>query len=104
MPNVLGMCSAKFKLKLIMETIQIKRNLAEEILDQLKGAQADQYVQSTENVINDLNQALHIPFVSQRRELLLAFYQHLIDNDPFPINSFSKEREVDRFLKANNCG
>ena len=47
-PNGLGMCSAKFKLKLIMETIQIKRNLAEEILDQLKGAQADQYVQSTE--------------------------------------------------------
>jgi hypothetical protein len=41
--------------------------------------------------------------VNNRREVLLTFYQHLIDNDPFPINSFSKEREVDRFLKANNC-
>ena len=66
--------------------------------------QQDSYVQSTENVINDLKQALRIPVVRYRRGLLLAFYQHLIDNEPFPINSFSKEREVDRFLKANNCG
>lgn len=42
--------------------------------------------------------------VSNRRELLLVFYQHLIDNDPFPIHSSAKHREVDRFLKANNCG
>lgn len=42
--------------------------------------------------------------VVNRRELLLAFYQHLVENNPFSINSFSKEREVDRFLKANNNG
>ncbi len=87
-----------------MKTVEIKQRLAEEILDQLEGAQKDSYVQSTENVINDLKQALRIPIVSHRRELLLAFYQHLLDNDPFPIHSSAKHREVDRFLKANNCG
>jgi hypothetical protein len=51
-----------------------------------------------------IKQALRIPVVSHRRELLLAFYQHLLDNDPFPIHSSAKHREVDRFLKANNCG
>ena len=33
------------------------------------------------------------------RDLLLEFYQHLIDNDPLPINTFSKHREVDRFIQ-----
>ena len=85
-----------------MKTVEIKQRLAEEILDQLEGAQKDNYVQSTENVINDLKQALRIPVISHRRELLLAFYQHLLNNDPFPIHSSAKHREVDRFLKAHN--
>jgi hypothetical protein len=52
----------------------------------------------------EVGKALRIGAVSHQRELLLAFYQHLLDNDPLPIDPCSKEREVDRFLKANNCG
>ena len=43
-----------------MKTVTITQKLAEEILDQLEGAQKDCYVQSTENVISDLKQALRI--------------------------------------------
>jgi hypothetical protein len=40
-----------------------------------------------------LKKQCNIGAVSHRRELLLAFYQHLIDNDTFPINSFSKDED-----------
>jgi hypothetical protein len=41
-----------------METITVKRKLVEEALDQLKAAQQDSYVQSTQNVIDELEVAL----------------------------------------------
>lgn len=41
-----------------MENITIKRKLAEEALDQLKSAQQDQFVQSTQNVIDELEVVL----------------------------------------------
>lgn len=41
-----------------METITIKRNLLKEALDQLKAAQQDRYVLSTQNVIDELEVAL----------------------------------------------
>lgn len=44
-----------------METITIKRKLVEDALDQLKAAQQDSYVQSTQNVIDDLEVALREP-------------------------------------------
>jgi hypothetical protein len=65
-------------------------------------------LKNLENEKVTTNEAYHLLCdlynVSHRRELLLAFYQHLLDNDPFPIHSSAKHREVDRFLKANNCG
>lgn len=44
-----------------MKTVTITQKLAEEIIDQLEGAQKDFYVQSTENVISELRQALRKP-------------------------------------------
>lgn len=35
------------------------------------------------------------------KDLLLKFYAHLCDNNPLPINKFSMEREVERFIKMN---
>lgn len=47
-----------------MKTIEIKQKLVEEALDQLKAAQQDRYVQSTQNVIDELELALRQPPVS----------------------------------------
>lgn len=47
-----------------METIKIKQKLVEEALDQLKAAQQDSYVQSTQNVIDELELALRKTDVS----------------------------------------
>lgn len=41
-----------------MKTIEIKQKLVEEALDQLKAAQRDSYVESTQNVIDELELAL----------------------------------------------
>jgi hypothetical protein len=46
-----------------MKTIEIKQKLVEEALDQLKAAQQDSYVQSTQNVIDELELALRQPLV-----------------------------------------
>lgn len=46
-----------------MKTIEIKQKLVEEALDQLKAAQQDSYVQSTQNVIDELELALRQPIV-----------------------------------------
>ena len=43
--------------------IQIKRKLLEEALDQLKAAQQDSYVQSTEMIINEIEVVLRQPAV-----------------------------------------
>jgi hypothetical protein len=51
---------------LIMKTIEIKQKLVEEALDQLKAAQQDSYVQSTQNVIDELELALRQPLVTNR--------------------------------------
>ena len=81
--------------------ITIKRKLLEEALEQLKAAQQDSYVQSTQNVIDDIEVALRQPPVISRRELLLAFYDSLI-GDVMPINKFHSHRSVDRFLASNS--
>lgn len=44
--------------------IKIKRKLIEEALDQLKAAQQDTYVGSTQIVINDLETALRKPYTN----------------------------------------
>jgi len=49
-----------------MKTIEIKQKLVEEALDQLKAAQQDCYVQSTQNVIDELELALRQLPVSGR--------------------------------------
>jgi len=59
-----------------MKTIEIKQTLAEEIVDQLEGAQKDCYVQSTENVINDLKQALRIHDVVGRSGQLVCVHPY----------------------------
>ena len=46
-----------------MKMIEIKRQLLEEILDQLKGAQQDYYVESTEMIINEVKVVLRQPDV-----------------------------------------
>lgn len=46
-----------------MKTIEVKRQLLEEVLDQLKGAQQDCYVLSTQNVIDELEVVLRQPDV-----------------------------------------
>ncbi len=46
-----------------MKTIEVKRRLVEEALDQLKGAQQDCYVLSTQNVIDELEVVLRQPDV-----------------------------------------
>ena len=44
-----------------MKTIEIKQKLLEEALDQLKAAQQDCYVESTQNIIDELELALRQP-------------------------------------------
>lgn len=51
-----------------MKTIEIKQKLVEEALDQLKAAQQDRYVQSTQNVIDELELALRQPPVVRQIE------------------------------------
>ena len=46
-----------------MKTIEVKRQLLTEALDQLKGAQQDCYVLSTQNVIDELEVVLRQPDV-----------------------------------------
>lgn len=58
-----------------MKTIEIKQKLVEEALDQLKAAQQDSYVQSTQNVIDELELALRQPHVSG--SLLKSLHQDL---------------------------
>lgn len=41
--------------------IQIKRQLLEEILDQLKDAQSDRYVESTQSIIDEVEVVLCQP-------------------------------------------
>lgn len=53
-----------------MKTITITKKLAEDILDQLKDVQADCYVQDTQDIIDELNQALRIHDVVGRSEQL----------------------------------
>jgi hypothetical protein len=53
-----------------MKTIEIKQKLLEEALDQLKAAQQDSYVQSTQNVIDELELVLRQPPVGGRSEQL----------------------------------
>ena len=88
-----------------MKTVEIKQRLAEDILDQLEGAQQDNYVQSTENVINDLKQALRIPVVSQRSELLIDFLLHLNNKGLINNHDFDYEKEAKKYAKKLiNCG
>tara|TARA_R110002095_G_scaffold39851_2_gene36735 strand:+ start:1096 stop:1266 length:171 start_codon:yes stop_codon:yes gene_type:complete len=39
--------------------VEVKEELIKEALDQLKAAQLDKYVQSTENVINELQEVIN---------------------------------------------
>lgn len=62
-----------------MKTIEIKQKLVEEALDQLKAAQQDSYVQSTQNVIDELELALRQPPVSERSEQFIALVREVRD-------------------------
>lgn len=57
-----------------MKTIEIKQKLLEEALDQLKAAQQDCYVESTQNIIDELEVALRQPLVSGRSEQLACIH------------------------------
>jgi hypothetical protein len=83
-----------------MKTIEIKQKLVEEALDQLKAAQQDSYVQSTQNVIDELELALRQPPVISQREQLITFIEWKNKKD----NNWLKHidtKEVDDFLKSN---
>jgi len=71
-----------------MGKIEVKRQLLEEALYQLKGAQQDYYVISTQNIIDELEVVLRQPDVS----ISLPDYEYemLIDDEgtPFEINSW----------------
>lgn len=79
-----------------MKTIEIKQKLVEEALDQLKSAQQDVYVQSTQNVIDELELALRQPSVISRRELLLDFAEYS-ENDK---TSTAIDECVDNYLDS----
>ena len=49
---------------MIMKTIEIKRRLLEEALDQLKAAQQDCYVHTTEMIIDEIEVVLRQPDVT----------------------------------------
>lgn len=83
-----------------MKTIETKQKLVEEALDQLKAAQQDSYVQSRQNVIDELEIALRQPPVISRRELLLA-YSSSAENLHACKGEFENEYAVDKWL-ANN--
>lgn len=78
------------------------RDLAEKIYQDLNKNGAG-LGNASIGIINQTLESHPSPVVIDKRELLLAFYQHLLNNDPFPIQQSAKHREVDRFLSANNC-
>ena len=47
---------------------------------------------------------LRLHIVSQQRELLLAFAKHQRDWGNTTLTKQMHEKEVEHFLKANNCG
>lgn len=51
-----------------MKTIEIKRRLLEEALDQLKAAQQDCYVHTTEMIIDEIEVVLRQPDVTGSRD------------------------------------
>lgn len=52
----------------------------------------------------ELTEQLRLYIVSQQRELLLAFAKHQRDWGNTPLSKEMHEKEVEHFLKANNCG
>lgn len=51
-----------------MKTVQVKRELIEEVIAQLQGAQSDSYVESTEEIIDELKVVLKQHDKEQRQE------------------------------------
>jgi len=78
------------------------RDLAEKIYEGLNKRGAG-LGNASIGIINQTLESYPSLVVVDKKELLLNFYQHLLDNDPFPIQQSAKHREVDRFLNANNC-
>jgi hypothetical protein len=84
-----------------MKTIEVKRQLVEEILDQLKGAQQDCYVESTEMIIDEVKVVLRQPDVSGRSELLFAFIAE-VKKEFADQNWDYLDFIAERVIKANN--
>lgn len=80
--------------------IEIDYALIEKAIEQLELAQKDKFAYETDFLINDLKSQIKLESID--RNLLLKFYKHLCENEPLPINTYSMEREVDRFIKNNN--
>lgn len=83
-----------------MKTIEIKQKLVEEALDQLKAAQQDSYVQSTQNVIDELELALRQPHVVGRSEQLKAFLSAMIKEFDSGGVSWETRDSAESFLKS----
>jgi hypothetical protein len=81
--------------------IEIDYNLLKSAIEHLELAQKDNFVYSTDFIINDLQKCLNKKLIN--RDLLIRFYKHLCNTkDILSINSFSCEREVDSFIKNVN--
>ena len=80
--------------------IQIELSLIEKAIEHLEIAQKENFAYETDFIINDLKKELKTKSID--KDLLVKFYTHLCENEPFPISKFSMEREVDRFIKNNH--
>ena len=57
-----------------------------------------------DDLIKTEKEQLRLHIVSQQRELLLAFAKHQRDWGNTTLTKEMHEKEVEHFLKANNCG
>lgn len=80
--------------------IGVEKNIIEKTIEHLEMAQKEFFAYETEFLIIDLKKALQTEYTN--RDLLVLFYTHLCDNEPLPINKFSMEREIDRFIHSIN--
>lgn len=62
------------------------------------------YETTTYKLAETLVKVFSISYVSQQRELLLAFMKDYYKNENWNNVKVNVDKRIDRFLKANNCG
>ena len=75
-----------------------KNMTKDELIDELKTLCS--MVEQDNVKLREQVKNLTIPVVSQQRELLLAFREYYIEENSWDI----AEKDIDKFIKANNCG